>query len=185
MEVKSKILESISCGVSNLTIWYHKSISAIYNTHTICFWPPTTSNDLNGGQIENSWKYIMWGIKFEDLIQQVVSKLFIILILSVFDLQRPQWRPKWSNKKFLKVYHVRYQTWGFDTTSLSKLFTIDDINMKMVIAYLWKSFGHEYNLARTPMFYWIHVLLHYCWKIHIVTPLRLLEVKHRYLEYSK
>ena len=25
----------------------------------------------NGGQIKNSWKYIMWGIKLEDLILQV------------------------------------------------------------------------------------------------------------------
>ena len=97
MEVKSKILESISCGVSNLTIWYHKSISAIYNTHTICFWPQTTSNDLNGGQnggqIENSWKYIVWGIKIEDLIQQVQCRQwhFYYVVLKVFPLYVCEW----------------------------------------------------------------------------------------------
>ena len=37
----------------------------------------------NGDQIENSWKYIMWGIKIDDLKLQVY--------LPVFDLQRPPW----------------------------------------------------------------------------------------------
>ena len=81
----------------------------------------------NGGQIENSWKYTMWGIKLEDLIPQVYLSYFqhwFYLCLTSNDLNGAIMEAKMEVKlKFLEIYHVGCQTWGFDTTSLSKLFT--------------------------------------------------------------
>ena len=86
------------------------------------------------------------------------SKLFIILILSVFDLQQSpatsmQWRPKCRlNRKFLKVDHVGYQTWWFDTTNTSKLFIILILSVfDLQYANWWGASQNYYSIGRSVL----------------------------------
>ena len=82
----------------------------------------------NGGRIESSCKYIVWGIKLLLLIPQTYLSYLWSKALCVWPTttsMEEYWRSKCrSNWKFFKVYHVGYQTLAFESTNLSKLFMI-------------------------------------------------------------